>query len=244
MSVSTQNSYEKRVLSGEGKEVGRVVNVVFNKVSMEANLIIFPSVGRERKMDRARGLAGSVARTAGQAASTAMAYIPGLSSVGGVAYEVASLGSQESDKRFLRKLDEIFKTYYFIPAASIKEAREDSIMLSLPLKDCLDWFSNITPAQDTDIAFFDYTYYRGSSMRMTPINLNLPAIRGKNLQDAGGASARIIDLRFDPAKGVISEIEVITAKGRKLVPMSSVKIEFNNLAASVNFDECAASTTV
>jgi len=244
MSFSAQNSYEKPVFSCEGTELGFLVNIVFNKTSTEANLVVFPSLGSEQKVDRKSRVSHSVANVGVGILSSAMQYVPGLNVASGAVEEVASYMSTASEKKYQRKLDTIGKTYYFIPVASIKETREDSIQLSLPVKDCEDWFSNITPASDTDMAFFDYSYYRGPSTRMTQINLNLPAVRGKNIQDAGGASARIIDLKIDRVKGAVVQLEVITAKGRKSVPMASVKVDYNNITTSVTFDESTAPTSV
>lgn len=238
MTVSAQNSYQKPVFTSDGSELGCVVNVVFSKVSGEANLVIFPSVSQVKGLDRKNRLSQSVVQAASSAAAGALSYIPGLNIASDVISEVTTFGTTESSNKFQAKLDKIQKTYYFIPAASIKETKEDSLLLSLPAKDCEDWFSNITPSTDTEMAFYDYSYYRGPQT-MNQINLNLQPLRGKPIQDAGGATARIIDVKIDPAKGAISEIEVITPKGRKLLPMSVVKIDFNNITSSTKFDESA-----
>ena len=235
MELSALECYGKSIVSSDGKKLGVFVNLITNRNSFESTIAVFP------------GLASSMAlQKVGKAASTVGSFgtrilqnvIPGLADasdvVSSVQYEVVGEVGNRAD----RQATTISATYYCIPAVNVKKSEDNSLILDLGSKDCQDWYRNIAPSTEAEIAFFDQTYYKGP-YRTYPITLNLQSLRGILIKDPAGSSARIMDVKFDPSTGAASRFEVMWKTEKKYLDVKFIKIEYGSCTSSVGFEEAS-----
>lgn len=235
MSASATACYGKPVLTGDEKTLGVFVNIVMNKNSAEAAMVVFPGLRAEWKVDKA----STIARAAGGILSTvAGRFLPDYTSqliLSEVRYSI----TDEVAKRATRKTMDISSTYYFIPVANIESSEGDTIRLNLSFDECATWYRNVAPSPEAEMAFFDHTFYTGPP-RSVLISLNLRSLRGALIEDSTGRNARVQDIRFDPQSGVSSGLECIIMgrrAERKIVDVKCLKFEYNKIISTAALDQ-------
>lgn len=234
------NCYGMSIVTSDNKKLGTFVNLVINKKTSEATLVVFPGLKSEWALKKAGKAASTISGFGTRVLRTVAPELYDVIDVVSEAqYEVVGEISERSD----RKATEISRTYYCIPAVNVKEQCEDSLMIDLNLKECMDWYRNIAQPAEAAVVFFDESYYKGPYRSYT-ISLNLQYLRGLPVSDSAGVSARINDVRFDTSTGNVSCIDVEWKGEKKSIDMKFIQIAYEGVTSSVGFQEGLGTTAI
>lgn len=229
----TVNQCFKQKVIAKDDELGLFVNLIFDRESYEARMVVFPKL-----KSRKRGLAKSLG-SIGSRAFSSMSY--DLSSaVGSTARGVITDVVYEATKKIDEKRYDIEKKlayqYFLLPVSEITRIDDDQIILD---KTCDEYaiFMNMKGTK-SDVAFLNDELYREPS-RYSTISLNLTSIRGINIKDSEKHTGRIVDAVFNPEEGTIAYFAVTTlGKGAKkrFIPLNNINLM--EMTISKKFEDC------
>lgn len=201
----TSECFKKNVTTKTGT-LGLFVNLVFDKESHEARMVVFPNLQDFKKKAGALSTLSSMGASALSSVSYNISEQLGGTATG-VLTDAAYRASAKADQKKYDKIQEIASTYYLLPVSEISEMKEDRITVDKPLEEYSLYLG--MKGTETDLAFFNDELYKEPD-RYVGISVGLVSIRGQSLKDPDGTKGRIVDVVFDTNAGVITHFVVTT----------------------------------
>jgi sporulation protein YlmC with PRC-barrel domain len=212
--VSTQELIGMTVFTADERKLGKVVNLILNKMTYDTSLVVFPAVGPRWLMNRLGGVFGKVT---GSLIGLLNKIFPGE-----VDELVLDQMSSRIEGRISTKgskiLEEKSRLYYLIPAASSKEFRKSSIHLSITRDECKEWHRNVIPPAETEMPILEEPYYK-RRIKLIPELKNLTTLRDHIFGDEDGRQAIVKDIFMDIISGQAIVMEALD-------PVSEMKSRF------------------
>jgi len=228
--------YFKKTVVAKDAEMGLFVNLVFDKESREARIVVFPSLESGKS-----GVLSSLRSIGSQAVSSLSYELSGAvgSTTSGILTDVAYEASRKMDEREYEKKLEMASLYYLLPVSEISDVKENEILLDKTIQDYELYLS--MRGTESDVAFFNDEMFREAE-RYTGISLNLVTVRGLSLRDEEGKKGRIVDAVFDPEEGIVTHL-VVTTIGRgakpRFIPLEL--IDFSAMTVSKKLEDSPVS---
>jgi hypothetical protein len=234
MLIATE-CFKKNVLAKDN-EMGLFVNIVFDKESREARMVVFPKLG-SRKSGALKSL-GSIGSRAFSSLSYELSDVVG-SEAGGILSDTVYEASRKVDEKQYDKTQKTSGLYFLLPVSEISAAKDDKILLEKSIEEyglylCMR-------GTESDVALFNDEMFKETG-RYTGISISLISIRGLGLKDVDGKKGRIVDAVFDAQEGTVSHLVVTTiGKGAKnrFVPLDL--IDFMGMTVSKKLEDCPIS---
>jgi hypothetical protein len=231
--LSIQDCFGLTVYSSDEKKIGTLLNLMINKLSFEATLLIFPGL----KSEFAYRKVGKVASTASGIGSRILAnLIPDLYDVVDIASEVQSEAVSELSQRADRKAMDIGSSYYCVPSVNAETLEDDNLILNIDAEECLSWYKNTPVSAEVEFVFFDNGCYNGPN-RSIPISLNLQTIKGLLVYDPVGRSARLTDVKFNPGTGNATGFDVKYKGADKSIGTDFIHKDYDSFSTTIEFEE-------
>jgi sporulation protein YlmC with PRC-barrel domain len=233
LELSIQNCFGFEVLTRDEKKIGALLNLIINKLSYEATLVVFPGLKSEWAFSKA---GKAVSSAGGLGTRFLQRMLPELYDVVDAASEIQSEVVSEVSQRTDRKATEIGSTYYCIPSANVENVEEEALTLNLDNEECVSWYKNAPISPDAEFVFFDDRCYKGPE-RQIPISLNLQAARGMLIYDPKGLSGRITDVKFDPASGNVTGFDMIFRNETKSLGIDFLQKDYDRFLTTIPFQD-------
>jgi len=232
MSLSANLCFKKAVYARD-KTLGMFVNLVLDKESLEARIVVFPKLKGRKRL---RGALGSLESLGSSIISTVAYDVPELASTASsIATDAAFEASRSLGEKIYDKTQEEAAMYYLLPVSEISDVKKGEILLDKGTQEYELYMG--MKGTDTDIAFFNDEMYKDPD-RYAYISLNLVTIRGLSVKDPENRKGRIMDVMFNPLDGVATHL-VVTTIGRgaqpRLVDLDSV--DFTEMTVSKKLEE-------
>jgi hypothetical protein len=238
MSLSANQCFKKGVLAKD-KTLGIFVNLVFDRESREARMLIFPGLKTGKRLDEAARSLGSLGRSALSTVSYDLYDVAGPAS--GLVTDVTYEGVRQAQDKIYRKRQEKAALFYLLPVSEISNLEKDKIQLEMDSEE-YEFFKNMKGTR-SDVAFFNDELLREPE-RLVGISLNLTSIRGLSVKDKESTKGRILDIIFDPIQGVVTHIIVKTiGKGAKSRFVDLTSVDFMEMTISKIFKEYPVNLT-
>jgi hypothetical protein len=232
MILSAVECFKKNVNASDGS-LGLLVNLLFDRESLEARIVVFPKLKSTKRLEEVARSLGSLGASALSTASYGL--YDTIGSASSVVSDITYEGVRKAEQKIYDRKQEIATIYFLIPASEISSVEDEDIKLELDSEE-YELYRNMRGTQN-DLAFFNDEMFRESE-RYTGISLNMTTVRGLNVKDAENRKGRIIDILFDPYKGVATHFVVKTiGKGAKPRMLDFNSFDLNEMKASKNFVE-------
>lgn len=237
--LSATKCFKKKVVT-KNNDLGLFVNVVFDRESLEARMVVFPSLKGHKRRGEAISTIGSIGGRILSSASYEMAELSGAA--GEVLTDTAYEASRKAEQREYDKVAEEASVYYLLPVSEITEVKKDEILLDKPTEE-YDLYLGMK-GTEIDVAFFNDEMYRDPE-RFIGISLNLVTVRGLTLKDTEGKKGRILDVVYDPEQGTATHLVVTTiGRGarRRFVDINST--DLSEMTVQKRFDDYPTSLPI
>ena len=234
MELSVFESWLKPIVTSDRRILGRFVNLVINKSTFKAGLLVFPHLPPKLITERTGKIASFGSRLFGRFLKKP------LKEVGDFAGDLVDfqddivgpiVGTVE-----IRDA-EIRSRYYIIPANQVEKLGVKSLILKLDLRGCLA-HKNIDAYKDAEITFFEDDFHK-EHQRFISISLKIESLRGKMLYDPERTSAKIIDAIYETDEGRACRIEIEWTTPKKLLDTKFMSLEYDqeNQRTSFRYSE-------
>lgn len=230
--LSANECFKKDVVASDGS-LGLFVNLLFDRESLEARIVVFPKLKTMKRLgDAARSLGGLGASAISSASYSLYDAIgPASRLVTDITYE----GVRKAEQKLYDKKQEMATLYYLLPSSEISRVEKEKIKLELDSEE-YELYRNMRGTRN-DLAFFNDEIFKESD-RFIGISLNMTTVRGLNIKDVEKRRGRIIDVLFDPYEGVATHLVVKTVgKGEKPRMVDFDSLDLMEMTASKSFNE-------
>lgn len=199
MRISASSIYQKHVLLQNGKKLGKVENLIINRVTGDVDLLVFPEIMPKLIRDHAGKVVGMMAA---QATGRIKDFIP-IDLIAPLAGSMSGPigGIVATDVRKRVRVSE--ESYYLIPTSLIKNVTSESVQVDMTEEECRDWCSTVIAPPEVYAAFYDSSVYKGEK-RSVSITIGLSSIKDTVVTGPGGNEfvVKNIDIDTDSGKGV------------------------------------------
>jgi sporulation protein YlmC with PRC-barrel domain len=227
---------ENKVKDGGGKEIGLLVNIIFDRRFFDARMLIFPDI---------RKWVGDLIDSFKDASKETIAELlsPLPKEIDDFVEKLSNRGVEEGSKKledYLRggKPEEQLKKMYFLVSSKEIIKSEKEVVLKNPRQFYWRKCKLMRTFVENDLAFNDANSILGLS-NLEPVNLGLVSVRGMAVKDPKGRWGRIMDLQIDVEEGSVSNLIIeTTGKGASECLVDSRKIDFSSFNSEVAFEEC------
>lgn len=202
MSLSANQCFKKEVLCKD-KKLGIFGNLIFDRETKEARILVLPKLSDRRRKKNVLGSADTV----GRSVASRVIYEIGSSLGAGVITDVAYEASRKAQDKLIGKTQRESYLYYLVPVTEIMGIEKEKLLLCKEEQE-YDIYMDLS-GTDVDIAFFNDEMYRDVESYIT-ISLNLATIRGLSLRDTENKKGRIVDLLFNHSTGLVTDVIVTT----------------------------------
>jgi len=238
--ILSSSLLEKKVTDTAGKEIGMVVNIIFDRRFFDARMLIFPDIKKwigeliESFKSASKGRISEL-------------FSPLPKEIGDFAEKLSDRGVEEGSKKLKDYLaggvpEEQLKKMYFLVSSKEISSFEKEVVLKNSRE--LYWrkCKLMRTFVENDLAFNDAGSVLGLS-NLEPVNLGLVAIKGMPVKDPKGKWGRIMDLQIDLEEGSVSNL-IIETTGKDATDrlVDSGKIDFSTFNSETAFEECPKSS--
>jgi hypothetical protein len=220
MSLSANQCLRKDVFAKDGK-LGVFVNVVLDKETKEARMLVMPKLADRRRTKSMVGSADTVGRSVVSTITSAVGSVTGAEVLTDIAFEA----SRKAQDRMTGKTQRESYMYYLMPVTEIDRLEKDKLCLAKSAEN-YEIYMDLT-GTDCDVAFFNDEMYKDIESCIS-ISLNLPTIRGLSLRDPNNNKGKVVDVLFDGSVGLVTAL-IVTTLGRG-IQLRSVDIDAVNFA--------------
>jgi sporulation protein YlmC with PRC-barrel domain len=229
---------ENKVLGKGGKEIGKLVNIIFDRRFFDARMLIFPDIKKWK---------GELVGSFGDASKEAINELlsPLSTEINVFIEKLLERGVDEGSKKLKKYLgggapaEQLGKIYFLVTSREISVLSEKEIVLKNGRKYYWERCTRLRTFVENDLAFND----ADSILCVTslePVNLNLVSIKGMPVKDPKGKWGRIMNLQLDIEEGIVSNLIIeTTGKGAGERLVNSGKIDFTSFNSESIFEECS-----
>jgi hypothetical protein len=223
----------KNEVRAEDNTLGNFVNIIFDKESLEARMLVFPNLGKKRLMTQAVRSLGIMGRSAISSATHGLSDVIGPAS--SIVDDLTNEGVSQTEQKMGDITRELARTYFLVPVSEISIFERKTINLDND-SEYYDLYKNMSGTRN-DLAFFNDDLYRDQEM-LVKISLNCLPIRGLSVRDQGNNKARILDIYFEPIRGITTHLHVKpVGKGKKPRFVETESLNLMDLTLSKKIEE-------
>ena len=226
---------EKKVTDTGGKEIGALVNIIFDRRFFDARMLIFPDIKK---------WGGELVDSFKDASKETIAELlsPLPKEINDFVEKLSDRGVEEGSKKLKDYLhggtpeEQVRKMYFLVNSKEISKIENEVV-----LKNSREFYWKKCKLMRTfvenDLAFNDAGSILGLK-NLQPVNLGLVSIKGMAVKDPADNWGRIMDLQIDIEEGAVKSIVIETTgkdAGERLV--NSGRIDFTSFNSKTAFTE-------